>query len=385
MVAAAISFIISVKRKSIYLTGLSFFLGYATPVIANNAYYFFVTLTILSIMSVYFKLKYEWNNLLSLCIFLTYLTHFNWFINNPIIRQPIQTLAEPKINLAFILLYALIFSFGNILRSKNISENFHVISGTVMNCMGCYGLFFIITMIETPAYFGLYHLAAAVLFLTLSIVVWVREKSKYSTFIYAIFGYVAFSVAIIANFEKPYFFPWLCWQSLLVISTAIWFRSKIIVLANYIIFIIIFVTFLFIAGDNGPMSLSFGIVALLSARIINWKKDRLELKTEYMRNSYLLIALLIIPYALYNVLPAGFVGLSWLAVAIIYYVLSTLLKNKKYRWMALLTFLLTVVYVFILGISSSSSDYKIISFLILGIVLILLSIIYSRNKKKAEK
>ena len=104
-----------------------------------------------------------------------------------------------------------------------------------------------------------------------------------------------------------------------------------------------------------------------------------------MRNSYLFIALLIIPYALYNVLPSGFVGLSWLAVAIIYYALSVILKNKKYRWMALLTLLLTVFYVLILGISSSSSALKIISFLILGIVLILLSIIYARNKLKAEK
>jgi len=65
--------------------------------------------------------------------------------------------------------------------------------------------------------------------------------------------------------------------------------------------------------------------------------------------------------------------------------LSLILHNKKYRWMALLTLGLTVVYVFIIGISSSSSTYKIVSFLILGAVLILISLIYSRNKLKTEK
>jgi hypothetical protein len=148
---------------------------------------------------------------------------------------------------------------------------------------------------------------------------------------------------------------------------------------------LIIIAYLISEGKINTVSISYGIVALLSARILNWKKDTLELKTEYMRNSYLLVALLIIPYALYNVLRAGFVGLSWLTVAIIYYVLSVILKNKKYRWMALLTLLLTIIYILILGFSSSNTTFKILSFLILGIVLILLSIVYSRNKLKTEK
>ncbi len=102
-----------------------------------------------------------------------------------------------------------------------------------------------------------------------------------------------------------------------------------------------------------------------------------------MRNAYLIIALFTIPYALYNFIPGGLVSISWVVLAFLYYYLSLILKNKKYRWMAILTLLLTVVYVFILGITSEDFTYKIVSFLVLGVVLVTVSLIYARLKAKA--
>ena len=139
---------------------------------------------------------------------------------------------------------------------------------------------------------------------------------------------------------------------------------------------------LFTSSSINGINFSFATVSLISARVINWKKERLELKTEQMRNAYLLTALFVIPYALYNTVPSGFVSLSWIAVSILYYLFSLLLKIEKYRWMSLATLLLTVVYVFIIGITSSDWLYKIVSFIVLGIVLLSLSIIYSKKKSR---
>ena len=52
--------------------------------------------------------------------------------------------------------------------------------------------------------------------------------------------------------------------------------------------------------------------------------------------------------------------------------------------MAIITLLLTVVYVFILGITSEDFTYKIISFLVLGVVLVAVSLIYARARTKAD-
>jgi hypothetical protein len=191
------------------------------------------------------------------------------------------------------------------------------------------------------------------------------------------------SVAIIAQFERPEYFIWLSWQSILVITTAIWFRSKFIVVANFLIFLIIFISYLFITTEISMVSLGFGVVALMSARIMNWKKHRLELKTELMRNSYLATAFFIFPYTLYHLVPGGYVILAWVAISLLYYIASLLLKNNKYRWMAVLTILLTVVYIFIIGIINLEGVLRITSFLVLGIILISLSLIYTRIKSKS--
>jgi len=137
--------------------------------------------------------------------------------------------------------------------------------------------------------------------------------------------------------------------------------------------------------DMGVEGLSFGLVALLSARIMNWQKHRLELKTEFMRNSYLITAFFMIPYSLYQIVPTGYISLSWVAIALFYYLLSMFLNNKKYRWMALFTLLLTVLYILIIGIAKLDPIYRIVSFIVLGIVLLGLSIVYTKMKTKSDK
>ena len=282
------------------------------------------------------------------------------------------------------MIYAVIFASGERLRKGPFPENATVIFSNILNAGGCYFLFFLITFVNKDSSAYLYHLIASIIFIAIAIQFWLKEQSKSSTFIYAMLGYFALTVAIIYEFKSPGFFILLCWQSIIVLSTAVWFRSKYIVLANFVIYILIFVTYLILEGKLSSTSLSFGIVALLSARILNWKKDRLELTTEQMRNAYLLTALVIIPYALFHAMPEGWASVSWIVVAIIYYALSVILKSKKYRWMALATLGLTVGYVFIIGITNEDFTYKIISFLALGLVMLVISVLYTKKKKKEK-
>lgn len=53
--------------------------------------------------------------------------------------------------------------------------------------------------------------------------------------------------------------------------------------------------------------------------------------------------------------------------------------------MSLATFLLTVVYVFIIGITSDETIFKILSFLVLGAALVIISVVYTRNRNKSAK
>ena len=376
--------IISYKRKSVYLTALGISFGAVTALIGNNFYLIFILLIILSSLIVYLKLKYEWNGIFIYGIILVYLTELLWVINNPLIGNQLELQNPPYLFVISVLSFAVIFTSGNLLRLNKETEDPIVIVSTMLNCSLSYVVFFFITLVKFNEVVAASNLLASIIFLSLSILFWLREESKYSTFIYSMLGYLALSVAIVSQFPKPDFFIWLCWQSLIVISTAIWFRSKIIIVANFIMYLIIFFAYLALADKISAVTLGFGIVALLSARILNWKKDRLDLKTEVMRLFYLGAAFFIFPYALYYIVPKDYISLSWTIVAVFYYIVSVILKNKKYRWMAILTFLLTAIYILIIGTTGNESVFRIISFIVLGFVLLIISIFYGKMKSKKE-
>jgi hypothetical protein len=376
--------IISYKRKSVYLTALGLTFAAVTALISNNFYSIFILLMILSLLIVFLKLKYEWNGILIFGIIIVYLTELLWVINNPLIGNKVELQNPHYLFVVSLILFSVIFASANFLRANKEKEDSIVIVSTLLNCSLSYTCFFFITLIKFNDVAALSNLAASIIFISLSILFYLKEESKYSTFVYSMLGYLALSVAIISQFPKPDFFVWLCWQSLIVISTAIWFRSKIIIVANFIMYLMIFFAYLAMADKISVVTLGFGIVALLSARILNWKKDRLDLKTEVMRLFYLGAAFFIFPYALFFIVPKDYISLSWTIVAVFYYIVSVILKNRKYRWMAILTFLLTIIYILLVGSTGSESIFRIISFIVLGFVLLIISIFYGKMKSKKE-
>ena len=382
-----ISFVIiftGIKLRSPYLTSLGISAALLTGIISDYSYSVFLTIALLSFLSSNLKPKLNWDGLLNFTIIAAFFVHLLWFINNPLLGRALEIQTDVPLNLLFILIYQIIFSLAFLYDKKTEENLLPSLSVLAITSIG-YGLFLLITILSTPQLGQVYHLLASAIYLVFAVLFFKIKQSRVSTFFYAMTGYGALSITIVLQFDKPDFFMWLCWQSFLVVSTAVWFRSKFIIVANFIIFLLIFIVFLFFSATTSWISLSFGIVALFSARILNWKKDVLELKTEQMRNAYLLTAFFIIPYSLYNMMPSGYVAFSWIVVAILYYVFSIILKNTKYRYMSLATFMLTVLYVFVLGITSEETIFKILSFLVLGAALVIISIVYTRNRNKSSK
>jgi hypothetical protein len=126
-------------------------------------------------------------------------------------------------------------------------------------------------------------------------------------------------------------------------------------------------------------------VALTSARILNWQQDRLELKTELMRNAYLASAFVVFPYALYHLVPQAWVSVSWVGIAVLYYVMNLLTKSRKYRWLGHNTLLLTVIYILVMSTGKLDGAQRIISFLVLGSVLMVVSLIFSMIRARQKR
>lgn len=303
-------------------------------------------------------------------------------MNNPVLGHPLLLVASPLWSTLILLPCIATFAVGVLLRKDHRPEDWLQGAEAFTTIFLGYGILSWLTVSAEPGIFIAVHLASSALLLGLAVAFWVREKSSLATFFYAMAGYLALSIAIVKGFASPSVFVWLALQSIVVVATAIWFRSRFIIVANFIIYLSIIVSYLVVVQEETGLSLGFGIVALTSARILNWQKHRLALKTEAMRNAYLGIAFLIFPYALYHMVPRPYVSLSWIGIAGLYYALNGVIKAQKYRWMGHLTLMLTVLYVVIVGIIQLEPGYRIMSFLALAIALLAVSMAFTRLRSR---
>ena len=117
-------------------------------------------------------------------------------------------------------------------------------------------LILFLTLAVFKTHFAAYQVAAHCLLLLTATIFWIRERSKYSTFIYVMLGYMALSAAIVSASTSPEYFVWLSWQSILVVSTAVWFRSRFIVVANFFIYLMLFAAYIILGGKIGLITLA---------------------------------------------------------------------------------------------------------------------------------
>lgn len=376
-------FLAAAKSRSEFLAGLAVFLGNATALVGDQTQFTLASLTLVALVAVYFMMQHRHHRVGMLGLALAYFAHLLWLLNNPLLGHQLAAVAEHQNNLVYLFAYAIIFAAPNLLRKEEELGELVKFFLPVLNGMGFFGMATLVGVTFFETHLAASSFAVAALFLAVAIAAWVLRASRYAASFYACFGYLALSVAIFSRFDSPQYFIWLGWQSLLVISTAIWFRSQIVVVANTVIYLLIFLAYLKLAPSTAAVNISYALVALLSARLLNWKTERLALKTELMRNAYLASAFIIIPYGLYHAVPKNYVSLSWLGAAVFYFLMSLVLKNKKYRWMAIFTLLLTVLYVFFVDLARLEAGFRVLSFLALGLMLMVISLLYARARKRA--
>jgi uncharacterized membrane protein len=380
----AANIMMALKRSSPSLAAMGLVAGYAAAAVSDTPVFIFLAITALSGIAVYIKLTRQWQIVFLLAIALTYATHVLWLFNDPLAGNAIALTRTHPVNVLFVIIYLVIFSLAVLYRRSDEAERGFPAAASLLNCILGFGVFLLSAEAAIEDSAAIACSGLSLLLLGISMWFWMKEKSKLSTFFYSMTGYLALSAAILLLSRIPDTFIWLSWQSVLVLATAISFRSRFIVVTNFSFYIMLLVSYLVSASAVGAISLSFGVIALVSARILNAQKHRLEIKTEMLRYTYLGAAFVAFPYALYFTVPEGYVPLAWMGVALFYYIMHRILKNQRYQLMALLTLILTVVYVAIIGIVRLDPALRIVSFLALGTVLLSVSIIYSKIRRNQK-
>ncbi len=383
--AVAVNLALALRQKSPWLLGLALLTGLIGALAVGAPFVVVASIALLAALAAYASVRENWPGLLLGAIPAAYLAHFLWAINRPWSGRSFKIQLEPAAGLFFLLVYAVILAAGSLRRRDRSQEDVGAILAVLLNCGAGYALFLLQSLGLPADRFAAAHVAAALVYVGLAVAFWRSEASRIATFFYAMTGYLALSAAIVRSCPVPEVFIWLSGQSLVVVATALWFRSRLIVVANFFIYAGIVLAYMAVAKGESGISLGFGVVALLSARILNWKKERLELKTELMRNAYLASAFVVFPYALYHLVPRTYVSVAWVGIAVAYYGMNLIVRNPKYRWMGHLTLLLTVLYVIVIGITQLAPAYRIISFLVLGTVLVAVSVVFTQVRARQKR
>jgi len=373
----------ALKNKSQTLGFLSLVFALFTSILSDSTHIMLPLITLTAIGAIYCFFKYNWQSLLIATIIFVYTVFFMWLFGNPIMDHTMAILNNHKYGHLYLFAIGGCFSLLPLLRKKDGSNDDLLIGAIILN-----GIFFtmLLALISTRFFSKSYVVEfslVSICCLVYSVALKSASDWKFGSAFYALYGFLAMSISLYGLVGLPRVYLLLSIQSLIVVSMALWFRNRLIIVMNSLLFLSILLVYLVLSKPVDGVNFSFALVPLISARIINWQKARLNIKTDLIRNLYLILGFFMVLYALYHGLPRQFVTLSWTLAALLYFLLSFLLKNIKYRYMALGTMICATLYLFIVDLASIEIIYRVLALLLLSVVSIGISVYYSNRVNRS--
>lgn len=373
---------VAIRKNSEFLGFIALLLCISTAIFTESTYITFIILTLTSVGALVLFYQKLWWRLMILSLFLVYLAHLIWLLNNPVMGNPMRIVELPQFNVLFLLGYGIIYALSVFIPKEKLSSNSVLISTSIWNAL-CFS--FLIFLNILPFYkenYTLIFAAIAGFCLIFAVILKLKSSRNFAPATYACIGFMAFSVAVYGFSGLPDAYFLLVLQSLLVVSMALWFRSQIIVVANLFLFVSILLIYLSTSESVNIINFAFAFTAFATARILSWRKERLTLETEVFRNVYLFVVFFMVLYSLNQALPSQYVTLAWTASAIVFFVLSNVLGKIKYRWMSILTIVVTGGHLFFIDLRQMEIGYRVIAFLVFAVISMGVSLYYTKRIHK---
>jgi hypothetical protein len=384
LLLVAVQVYLSIRNGSQAFAALAVIFSLGTAVLGDATNLTLPIVIITAAGSVYFYWRFNWEPLLIITIFLSYITFVLWLFGNPLAGHPMEMINDQQFGVVYLLALGATFSVVSLFRQKDSVSDDFLISAIIINGI----LFTIFLLLMVLRFFSSDYVTLftfiTVFSLVFSIILHSKSDWNFASAFYALYGFMAMSIALYGIFGLPRVYFLLSIQSLLVVSMALWFRNKLIVVMNSLLFMTILIIYLLSAKNISGVNFSFAIIALISARIINWKSSRLYIKTDMIRNLYMLEGFVMMLLALEHAVPRQFVTFSWTMAALLYFIISLLLKNIKYRYMALGTMICSAFYLFIVDLARIEIIYRVLALLFLAAISIGISIYYTNRVKRTE-
>jgi hypothetical protein len=375
----------SIRHSSQAFAALSVVFAIITSMVTDSTHFMLPFLTLTAAGSVWYFYRFRWEPLFIITIALTYISYFLWLFSNPLMGNTMELIVEQNSGVIYLFGLGACYSLVPLFRRNDSSSDDFLTGVIFVNGV----LFTMLLLLVTLRFFSTDYVTLYAIITICCLIYSTILKStsdwNFASAYYALYGFMAMSISLYGLFGLPRVYLLLSVQSLLVVSMALWFRNRLIVIMNSLLFLSILLVYLLSAKPIDGVNFSFALVPLISARVINWKRSRLHIETDLIRNLYLIEGFFMVLYALYHAVPKQFITLSWTMAALLYFLLSFLLKNVKYRYMALGTMICTAFYLFLVDLARIEIIYRVLALLFLAAISIGISMYYTNRIKKSDK
>lgn len=378
LVSLSVIFYLSFRRKSQLMASMVLLMILISGVISNSVGFGSAMILAVSVLSMSLYYRFGWLRLVFIYILMTYFSYLNLLLNNPLGGNNPGFIQTPGLLNLFFIGSGFTFSLLALIQKKEEIPNDFLTASVVWNGLGFSSILAIITVTYLSENYVPAFSAISVFCLVFAVILQSRSSLKILASMYALYGFLGMSVAFYGIFLFPDAYMLFSIQSLLVVSMALWFRSRFIVVMNTILFVILLAFYLSNKTSYNSINFSFMLAAFITARVINWKKERLNIRTELIRNTYLIAGFVMTLVAFYHAFPASYITVSWILAAMLFFLLSRLLRNIKYRWLAIATLVASGIKLIFADLSDLDIGFRVLIFLLLAIISITVSVLYTK-------
>jgi membrane protein implicated in regulation of membrane protease activity len=89
--------------------------------------------------------------------------------------------------------------------------------------------------------------------------------------------------------------------------------------------------------------------------------------------------------SLYRGVAPNYLTFSWAMAAGLFFALSLILHNVKYRWLAIAAMIAAVIYFFIFDLRQVNIGFRVFALLVIAIISLSFSTYYARKMKKDKE
>lgn len=364
----------------------------------SNVFIVAAPLILLLIILAFFLVKFRWNYFAAGGILMTYFVHWKWLGQN--FNESSVFTNFIGLSIYFVLFNVLLFMLNE---QKNKTGN---VAGILLNSALYYGLNAWPSFYFPTGYRGLFTAALSVFYLVFSYLAYNRKISHYfNTYIVLCFGYLALTIPLQFNQE------WITisWAAMTLVLVVLSFRlqENAIRIFSLIVGIITFGKVLFYdswsfhAIDfanflNSTRLFNFAaaiIVFYVIAYLYYKNKDEFEDYEDYIvkvNASYAIAATLLTTVIIWLEIWDTSIAINakklWTSIAFILQAIIILGfgfsgKIKLFRIMGLLLFGMSIIKVFLYDLSNLETGYRIISFIVLGVIALLGAFLYNKYRE----